>query len=261
MTHPTVTLHNGVEMPALGFGTYKLRRNAEAAVGEAIAAGYRHIDTASMYGNEAAVGRAVRSSGLDRSELFVTTKIWNNDHGYERSRDALDRSRRELDLDPIDLVLIHWPGGSDRLDTWRQLEERLADGTVQAIGVSNYTDTDVKRLLEVANTVPMVNQVELNPIAYGRQRTVLQVCRNLGVHVAAWRPLMKGSRMDRPPIASIADRVGRTPAQVLLRWSIQHGIVPLPKSGNADRIQSNARVFDFELSDRDMAGLDAMGSR
>ncbi len=247
-------------MPALGFGTWELRgRAAERAVTEALAAGYRHIDTAAMYGNEKQVGRAVRSSGLDRSEVFVTTKIWNTDHGYERSGKALDRSHRELQLDPIDLVLIHWPGGRERLETWRLLEERLADQTVRAIGVSNYGLGDLDELLAHADVVPMVNQIEFNPFVHARRRAVIERCRQLGAQVTAWRPLTKGRALHDPVVTAIADRLGRTPAQVMLRWSVEHDVVPLPKSSHGDRIRANAAVFDFTLTATDMAKLDALG--
>ena len=259
MQHPTVTLRNGVAMPMLGFGTWQLRRDAERAVSSALVSGYRHIDTASMYGNEAAVGRAVRASGLARTDVFVTTKIWNNDHGYDRSRKALDRSRRVLSLDPIDLVLIHWPGGMDRLDTWRQLEEQLAGGIIRSIGVANYGVADLDRLLAVAEVVPVVNQIEFNPFVLGRQTPTLERCASLGIQVTGWQPLVQGRSLDHPTIAEIAARAGRSSAQVLLRWSIQHGVVPLPKSARLDRIASNAAVFDFELGAGDMAALDALG--
>lgn len=245
-------------MPMLGFGTWELRRQAERAVATALEAGYRHIDTAAMYGNEEAVGRAVRASGLARREVFVTTKIWNTDHGYTRSRKALDRSRRALDLEPIDLVLIHWPGGSDRLETWRMLEERLAEGTVRAIGVSNYDVGDLDELLARAEVVPLVNQVEFNPLVYRRNRPLLDRAADIGLQLTAWHPLTKGRHLTHPAIVGIADRHDRTPAQVLLRWAIQHHVVPLPKSARGERIRSNARVFDFELPPSDMDALDAL---
>ncbi len=259
MAHPNVTLSNAVEMPAIGFGTWELRADAYQAVQLALAAGYRHIDTASMYGNEVDVGRAVRDSGLPRDAVFVTTKIWNDDHGYDRSRAALDRSRRRLGIDPIDLVLIHWPGGPDRSETWRQLEDRLAGGSVRAIGVSNYDVDDLEELAARASTLPHVNQIELNPFVFGRRRPVLDWCRAAGIQVTAWRPLTKGRALDHPEIARIANAYDRTPAQVLLRWSIQHGVVPLPKSSRAGRIRANAEVFDFALAESDMAALDRLG--
>jgi diketogulonate reductase-like aldo/keto reductase len=261
MAHPTVLLHNGVEMPALGFGTWELRngRRTREAVAAALAAGYRHIDTAAMYGNEESVGEAVRASGLARGDVFVTTKIWNDQHGYERSRRALDRSRAELRLDPIDLFLIHWPGGRDRHETWRRLEEHLDAGTVRAIGVSNYDVGDLDEMMAVSQVIPMVNQIELNPFVFRRRRPTLDRCAELGIVVTAWRPLTKGRSLDHPLIADVAQRHGRTPAQVLLRWSIQHGIVPLPKSSRPDRIASNADVFDFDLSEAEMAAIDGLG--
>ena len=212
-----------------------------------------------MYCNEKQVGVAVRDSGLSRADVFVTTKIWNNDHGYERSRRALNLSRRHLDLDPIDLVLIHWPGGRDRLETWKQLEERFDLGTIRAIGVSNYDPHDLDELLAVASRLPAVNQIEFNPLVYRRQRPTLEHCRELGIQVTAWQPLVKGGALTHPAVVEIAQRAGRSSAQVLLRWSIQHGVVPLPKSADPNRISSNADLFDFELSDSDMAVLDRLG--
>ena len=258
MAHPTVTLNNGVEMPMLGFGTWQLRGDAESVVAAAIEAGFRHVDTASMYGNEVGVGEGVRRSGVSRSDVFVTTKIWNNDHGYDRSRRALEASRDRLGLDPLDLVLIHWPGGHDRLDTWRQLEEQLAAGSVRSIGVSNYDVGDLDDLIRVANVVPAVNQIEFNPFMYRQQRPVLDRCNELGIQVCAWQPLMKGRNLGHPVIGSVASRLGRSPAQVLLRWSVQRGVVPLPKSSTLERIRENARIFEFELSPQDMEALDGL---
>jgi diketogulonate reductase-like aldo/keto reductase len=258
MPHPTVTLNNGAEMPMLGFGTWQLRGDAEATVAAAIEAGFRHVDTASMYGNELGVGAGVRRSGVPRSEVFVTTKIWNNDHGYERSRRAVDASRERLGLGAIDLVLIHWPGGHDRLETWRQLEEQVEAGTVRSIGVSNYDVGDIEELLEVATVRPAVNQIEFNPFMYRQQRPVLDRCDELGIQVCAWQPLMQGRNLNHPVIKTVAGRLGRSPAQVLLRWSIQRGVVPLPKSSTLERIRENARIFDFELSPRDMESLDGL---
>lgn len=258
MKHPTVTLRNGVEMPSLGFGTWELRRDAEYAVDRALHVGYRHVDTASMYGNEAAVGIAVRRSDVPRNEVFVTTKIWNNDHGYDRSHKAIVRSRNELNLGPIDLMMIHWPGGKDRLETWRRLEDTLAAGSVRAIGVCNYGPADLEELLDVAEVAPMVNQIELNPFVLARQRPTLQRCTELEIQVTAWRPLTKGRNLEHPVLRRVAERHEKTAAQVLLRWSVQHGVVPLPKSGDADRIAENAAIFDFELSDVSMAELDQL---
>ena len=251
-------------MPAIGFGTWELRGHAATeAVTAALAAGYRHLDTASMYGNESQVGQAVAASGVNRSELFVTTKIWNDDHGFDRSRRAVEQSRRQLDgatsPTPIDLVLIHWPGGSDRLDTWRQLEALLAEGTVRAIGVSNYSVADLEQLAEISSITPMVNQIEFNPLVYQRQRPTLDYCRTAGIQVTAWRPLFKGRGLHHPLITEIAGRLDRTAAQVLLRWSIQHGVVPLPKSSSAGRMAENLAVFDFELSTEDMESLNTLG--
>ncbi len=260
---PTVTLRNGVEMPAIGFGTWELRGDAAAnATAAALAIGYRHIDTASMYGNETQVGEAVRAavdnSQATRQDIFVTTKIWNDEHGFDASGEALERSEKNLGLGAIDLALIHWPGGSDRLETWRQMETQLGTGDVRAIGVSNYTVADLDELATIATITPMVNQVEFNPFTYTAQLPTLEQCRRDGIQVTAWRPLTKGRALDHPTITRIAQRAGHTPAQILLRWSIQHGVVPLPKTTSVDRMAENLAVFDFELSPDDMQTLDTI---
>ncbi len=262
-TVPTVTLRNGVDIPAIGFGTWELRGDAAAnATAAALAVGYRHIDTASMYGNEAQVGGAVKAAIADgemtRRDVFVTTKIWNDDHGFDASGEALERSEANLGLGAIDLALIHWPGGSDRLETWRQMETQLGTGDVRSIGVSNYTVDDLDELATMSSITPMVNQIELNPFTYATQLPTLERCRQDGIQVTAWRPLTKGRALDHPPIAEVAQRADRTPAQVLLRWSIQHGVIPLPKTTSTDRMAENLAVFDFELSDDDMQALNAI---
>lgn len=247
-------------MPTIGFGTWELQGpQAHDAVADALQVGYRHVDTASMYGNESEVGDALGASSLDRNEVFVTTKIWNDDHGFDRSARALEASRRRLGLNPIDLALIHWPGERDRLDTWRQLETQLANGALRAIGVSNYGPGDLDELGAVASVTPMVNQIEFNPMMYQRQLPTLERCRADGIQVTAWRPLLKGQGLDHPTIVKVANGVGRTPAQVLLRWAIQHGVVPLPKSSSRERMSENIDVFDFELSPHNMDLLNALG--
>ncbi len=253
-----ITLNNAIEMPRLGLGVFRTRQGAETrnAVREALAAGYRLVDTAALYGNEREVGEAIRASGLPREEVFVTTKLWNSDHGYDPALRAFDESLAALGLDYVDLYLIHWPVPGLRFDSWRALETLLADGRCRAIGVSNYTIAHLTGLLEASDTLPAVNQVEFHPFLF--QRELLDFCRAKGVQLEAYSPLAKAARLQDPQIDRIARRHARTPAQVLLRWSLQHDLVVIPKSARRERIRENADVFDFELDAADMRELDAL---
>jgi len=254
----TVTLNNGVEMPCLGFGTFMLDSGGEArsSVLCALAAGYRLIDTASMYGNEREVGEAVRESGIPREDVFLTTKLWNTDHGYERATVAFEESLRKLDLGYIDLYLVHWPVEGLRMDSWSVMESLLAGGRCRAIGVSNYMVGHLEELMESSDVVPAVNQFQLNPYCF--QEEVLDFCLAHGIVVQAYCPLARAERLDDPGLSEIASRYGKTPAQVLIRWSVQHGAVPVPKSSNRERIVENADVFDFSISTGDMDTLDSL---
>lgn len=253
-----IRLNNGVRMPRVGLGVFRAGRGEvpRAAVAEALRVGYRHVDTARIYGNEADVGQAVRESGLPRSDVFVTTKLWNEDHGYDRALRAYDASERRLGLGAVDLFLLHWPVPERRRDSWRALERLLADGRVRSIGVSNYMAHHLRELLDHATVLPAVNQVELHP--FHQQREAVEVCRANGIAVQAYCPLTRAARLGDPAVAAVARRVGRTPAQVLVRWSLQRGFVPLPKSTHADRIAQNFAVWDFDLDDAAMAALDAL---
>jgi len=254
----TVTLNNGVGMPCLGFGTFRLEGGGEArsSVLLALKAGYRLIDTASMYGNEREVGAAVRESGIPREEVFITTKLWNTDHGYDRATAAFDESFRKLDLGYVDLYLIHWPVEGLRMDSWSAMESLLAGGRCRAVGVSNYMVSHLKELMERSDVVPAVNQFQLNPYCF--QEEVLDYCLARGIAVQAYCPLARAERLDDPRPLEIASRHGKTPAQVLIRWSLQHGAVPVPKSSNRERIIENADVFDFSISTGDMEALDSL---
>lgn len=253
----TTTLANGVEIPWLGLGTY-LAEGSEAyeAVGTALDVGYRHVDTAALYGNEREVGRAVRDSGVPREEVFVTTKLWNGDHGLQQAADAFHRSRDRLDLGPIDLYLIHWPVPELRGDSWRALEQVYEQGLVRAIGVSNYMPWHLRELLDHCEVPPTVNQVEFSPFLL--QQDLLQTCRERDIQLQAYSPLTKGKRLDDPRLLAIAEQVGRSPAQVLIRWCLQRGLVVLAKSSTPAHIRDNADVFDWELSAEEMADLDAL---
>ncbi len=254
----TVTLRGGAEMPRLGLGVWQSAPGEETrrAVAAALAAGYRHVDTARAYRNEADVGAAIRESGIPRREVFVTTKLWNADHGYDKALRAIDRSLESLRLEQVDLYLVHWPVEGLRRDTWRAMERIVADGKARAIGVSNYTSRHLDELLGHAEVPPAVNQVEFSPFLY--QRELLRDCRRQGIQLEAYGPLVRGHKMEHPVIQKIARERGRTPAQVLLRWGVQHDLVVIPKSVRPERIRENADLFGFELSEGDMAALDAL---
>ncbi|HKJ93561.1 MAG TPA: aldo/keto reductase [Longimicrobiales bacterium] len=259
----TVPLRQGASdsprIPLLGLGTYRSPRGAAThnAVRRALELGYRHVDTAKAYGNEADVGAAIRESGVAREDVFVTTKLWNEDHGFERTLGALDGSLRRLGMDYVDLYLVHWPVEGLRLESWRALEALLTEGKARAIGVSNYMVRHLDELFGHAAIVPAVNQIELSPFNLESRRDVVDLCRERGIVIEAYSPLTKGRKLDDPGLARIAEKHARTPAQVLIRWSLQHGFVVLPKSVTPDRIAENAAVYDFVLDDEDMAALDA----
>ncbi|MBB6731641.1 aldo/keto reductase [Cohnella zeiphila] len=250
-------LSNGVEMPWLGLGVWKVKvkEEVERAVHAAVAAGYRSIDTAKVYGNEADVGEAIRTCGVSRDKLFVTTKIWNEDQGYDRTLAAFEGSRKRLGLDVIDLLLIHWPGKDRYVDTWRALEKLYEEGSVRAIGVSNFQVRHLEALAAAGRMTPMVNQVEFHPLL--TQKELLSYCRANGIQLEAWSPLMQG-HLDHPALADIAAAHGKTPAQIVLRWDLQHGVVTIPKSVTPSRIAENAGIFDFSLTDEEVARLDAL---
>ncbi|MFQ6676272.1 MAG: aldo/keto reductase [Fidelibacterota bacterium] len=244
-------------MPILGLGTYRLSpgRPVANAVRWAIEAGYRLIDTASMYGNERDVGEAIRRSGVPRDQVFVTTKLWNSDHGYESTLTAFDRSLNRLGLTYVDLYLIHWPVEGIRRETWRAMEAVLEGGKCRAVGVSNYMTWHLDELMKDSSTIPAVNQVEFSPYLY--QKDLLEYCRSHGIQLEAYSPLTKARRLSDPRLLKIGSRYNKTPAQVLIRWALQKGTVVIPKSSRRERIAENAHVFDFSLSGEDMAVLDS----
>ncbi|KQM81393.1 aldo/keto reductase [Agromyces sp. Leaf222] len=258
-TVPTITLNNGVRMPQLGFGVFQVPDDeTAAAVTTALEVGYRSIDTAAVYGNEAGVGRALAESGLARDELFVTTKVWNSDQGYDETLRAFDASASKLGLEQLDLYLIHWPT-PDRgryLDTWRALERLLADGRTRAIGVSNFEPEHLERLIAASGVVPAVNQVELHPAM--ANRAVIAAGARHGIATEAWSPLAQGAVLGEASVVEIADRHGRTPAQVVLRWHLQQGRIVIPKSVTPGRIAENFDVFGFELTADELAAIDAL---
>lgn len=253
-----ISLSNGVEIPVLGLGVYQSRPGEEtrAAVAAALALGYRHVDTARVYGNEADVGAALAASALPRDAVFVTTKLWNDDHGYDATLRACDASLRRLGVERVDLYLVHWPVPGLRRETWRAMERLLADGKARAIGVSNYTIRHLEELLASASVPPAANQVELHPFL--PQPQLVAFCRKHGIQIEAYAPLVKARRMEHPVLRRVAEKHGRTPAQILVRWSLQHGYVVIPKSIRPERIRENADVFGFALDADDLAAMDAL---
>jgi diketogulonate reductase-like aldo/keto reductase len=253
---PAVALRGGSDIPQLGLGTFQVPpEETVEVVLRALQAGYRHVDTAAAYGNEAQVGQGIRASGLDRDEVFVTTKCWNNDHGRDRARDAFKRSLDRLEFEYVDLYLIHWPvPGRDRyLETWETLVELRDEGLVRAIGVSNFQAPHLARIIDATGETPAVNQIELHP--YLQQAGLRREHADRGIVTEAWSPIAKGHVLRDPVITRIADEHGRTPAQVAIRWHLQTGNVVFPKSANPARIVENIDVFDFRLSQRDLAAI------
>jgi 2,5-diketo-D-gluconate reductase A len=256
---PTVTLHDGVEIPQLGFGVFQVPPDeTQRVVEEALAAGYRHIDTAAAYRNEKGVGAAVAASGIPREEVFVATKLWNSRQGYDSALETFEKTLGRLGMDHLDLYLIHWPVPTeDRfVATWRAFERIHEEGRSRTIGVSNFRIEDLERLERETETMPTINQVELHPRF--QQAELRAWHREHGIATEAWSPLGQGALLGEEPIVEIAERHGRTPAQVIIRWHLQLGNVVIPKSVTPERIRENIDVFDFELGDEEMASIEAM---
>ncbi len=257
---PPITLNNGVEMPQLGYGVWQVPDDeAEPAVATALEAGYRSIDTAAIYGNEEGTGKAIAASGVAREDLFVTTKLWNSDQGYDATLRAFDTSMAKLGLDYLDLYLVHWPLPSrDRyVDTYRAFEKLHADGRVRAIGVSNFLPDHLERLIGETSVVPAVNQIELHP--HLQQHESREYHARQGIATEAWSPIGQGKGLlEVPAIVAIAQKHDRSPAQVVLRWHLQLGNVVIPKSVTPSRIRENIAVFDFSLDDEDLAAISAL---
>jgi 2,5-diketo-D-gluconate reductase A len=259
MTVPAVTLNSGAEMSQLGFGVFKVDpAETERIVTDALEVGYRHIDTAKAYDNEAGVGAAIAKSGIDRSELFVTTKLKNDDQGAQSALDAFDASLDTLGLDYIDLYLIHWPCPARGLfvETWRSFETILESGRVRSIGVSNFLPHHLQSLLDATDVVPAVNQIELHP--YFQQREASEFGRERGIATEAWSPLGQGNLVDEVGVTAIAESHGKSLAQVILRWHLQQGNVVIPKSNRRERMAENIDVFDFELTDAELGIISAL---
>ncbi|MEA2408759.1 MAG: 2,5-diketo-D-gluconate reductase [Thermoleophilaceae bacterium] len=258
---PNVELNDGHQIPQLGFGVFQIDPSeAVVAITTALEVGYRHIDTAEMYGNEREVGEAIRASGLDRSEVYVTSKLNNNAHRPDDARRAFDRTLEELGFDYLDLFLIHWPlptrYDGDFVSTWRTMEEFKADGRARSIGVSNFEVEHLERLAAETEVVPAVDQIELHP--YFQNREVEAYLKEHGIATEAWAPIAQGKVLDDPVIDEIAEKLGRTPAQVVLRWHIERGRIVFPKSVTPERIRENFELFDFELEPGDAEAIDAL---
>ncbi|WP_313636639.1 aldo/keto reductase [Paenibacillus sp.] len=249
------TLNDGVTIPWLGLGVWQSKDGEEVihAVKTAVEVGYRSIDTAAAYNNEEGVGQAIRECGVARDELFITTKVWNADQGYESTLKAFEVSRRKLGLDYIDLYLIHWPVTGKYRETWKALIHLQKEGLIKSIGVSNFQIHHLKDIIEDTGVVPVVNQVEFHPLL--TQRELLKYANEQGVQLEAWSPLMQGN-LDLPLLNELAEKYGKTPAQIVLRWDLQQGVITIPKSVHADRIKENAGFFDFTLSDEDVKAIE-----
>jgi diketogulonate reductase-like aldo/keto reductase len=252
-------LATGADIAQIGLGTWQISQSdAVRTVTEALDIGYRLIDTAKIYGNEKEVGQALSESDIDRDDIFVTTKLWNDDQGYEQTLKACQASLNRLGLDYLDLYLIHWPASAKRHDSWRAMEKLLDDGLIRAAGVSNYTADHLAELLERSELVPAVNQVEFHPYIYEQQRPVLEFCRDQGILVEAYSPLRRVGSEETPALQTVAERHGKSPQQIVLRWCIQQDSIPLPRSRNPAHLRSNFDVFDFELSDQDMREINSI---
>ncbi|SCY58563.1 Aldo/keto reductase [Paenibacillus polysaccharolyticus] len=254
----TTTLNNGVKMPWLGFGVFKVKDGDEVvnAVKTAIEAGYRSIDTAKVYNNESGVAQGIRESGIAREDLFITTKVWNSDQGYESTLAAFEESMQRLELEYLDLYLIHWPVKGKYKDTWRALEKLYKEGRVRAIGVSNFQTHHLEDLLMDATIKPAVNQVELHPLL--TQKELRDYCSTHEIQIEAWSPLGQGNLMEHPLLQDIAAKYGKSPAQVILRWDLQNGIVTIPKSVTPERIHANTELYDFELTAEEIEQINGL---
>ncbi|MFQ6608906.1 MAG: aldo/keto reductase [Fidelibacterota bacterium] len=252
-----ISLNNGVEMPLFGLGTFQSPRGkiVQDAVQCALKTGYRLIDTAKIYGNEKDVGISIRNSGIPREEIFVTTKLWNSDHGYDSAIAACRTSLKSLGLDFVDLYLIHWPVEGLRLESWRALETLYDEGKCRSIGVSNYMIGHLEELLEFCHVIPAVNQIEFSPYLYLTE--LLEFCQDQNIQLEAYSPLTKGRKLEDSQLITIADKYSKSTAQILIRWVLQKGVVVIPKSSHKERIVENSEVFDFSISPGDMLQLDS----
>lgn len=260
MASPSITLNDGNSIPQVGLGVWQTpREDTERAVATALEAGYRHIDTAAAYQNEREVGEALKKSGLPRDQVYITTKLWNSDQGYDSTLRAFDKSMARLGLDYLDLYLIHWPMPAKGafVETFKAFADLREQGRIRSIGLSNFEPEHLRELVDATGIVPAVNQIELHPLL--QQEELREMHAQMGIATEAWSPLGQGSLLSNDTVVSVADAHGKTPAQVLIRWHMQLGNIVIPKSVTPERIVSNFDVFDFELSEQDMASVSTLG--
>lgn len=252
----TVLLDNGVEIPILGLGTYQSGKGNETqnAVRYALELGYRHFDTAAIYGNESDIGIALKDSKVDFNDIFVTTKVWNTDQGYESTLKALETSLSNLGMDYVDLYLVHWPLPEKRLDTWKAMIKIYEMGKARSIGISNYTEKHIDELLKDSPIVPVINQVEMTPYLY--QKKLAEHCLNNRIQIESYSPFAQGKKINEPKLVALAQKYDRTPGQMLVKWSLEHNFIVLPKSVTPSRIKENADVFDFNITKEDLDYMD-----
>lgn len=250
-------LANGVDIPSIGFGTYKLGEEQEVIdkVKLALNLGYRQIDTASFYGNEEGVGKGIAESGIDRKDIFLVTKLWNDDHGYEETINAFNKSIKKLGVDYLDLYLIHWPNKLNS-ETWRAFEDLYKEGKVRAIGVCNFKIGHLEELKKTAKIMPMVNQIEIHPCK--TQKETIEYCNENNIQVVAWGPIMRAKILSLPLMLELSEKYNKSIAQITLRWHIQNGVIPIPKSSNEERIKANIDIFDFDISSEDIKKIDEL---
>lgn len=256
---PMWKLNNGIDIPSVGYGVFKVKDGDEvySSVLEALKAGYRLIDTAAIYGNEEGVGRALKDSGIPREEIFLTTKLWNSDQGYDKAFKAFETSLKKLDTDYVDLYLVHWPGKDKYVESYKALEKLLEEKKVRAIGVCNFNIHHLETLMAETKIIPAINQIELHPLM--NQKPIRDFCKERGILVEAWGPLMQGKEdLAAPTLVALGEKYGKTPAQIILRWHFQNGVLAIPKSVTPSRIKENISIFDFELKEEDMKKVDEM---
>ncbi|WP_195517127.1 MULTISPECIES: aldo/keto reductase [Clostridia] len=250
-------LSNGVKMPSIGFGTYKSGNDEETAkiVKYALKIGYRQIDTASFYGNEVGIGNGIKESGINREDIFLVTKLWNDDHGYDKTIEAFNKSLERLQVDYIDLYLVHWPNKLNS-ETWKAFEYLYKTGKVKSIGVCNFKVAHLEELKKTAQIMPMVNQIEIHP--QSSKNDMLSYCEENNIQLVAWSPIMRGKLFSNELMIGLAEKYKKTIAQIILRWHLQRGVIPIPKSSNEERIKENLNIFDFELSNDDIKTIDLL---
>lgn len=250
-------LSNGLQVPIIGFGTYKLGEDEEVikSIKYALEVGYRHIDTATFYGNEEAIGKAIKESDVKREDIFLATKLWNDCHGYENAMNSFNNSIKKLGVDYLDLYYIHWPNELNN-DTWRALEDLNYSGKVKAIGVCNFKIGHLEELKKTARIMPMINQIEIHPGF--TQKEMVNYCHGNNIQVVAWSPIMRGRLFTEPLMIELSEKYNRTITQIILRWHIQNDIIPIPKSSNKDRIKENIDIFDFQIEKEDMLKIDSL---